>query len=256
MKNFRIVIVCLLWWFILTPWGYANQIDLKIFYVNDFHGFAEPYQPTGSASPLGGIAYLAGAVERAGKTTIIIIVRGGYGPGECRGQSFPGKSTIEVMNVMRFDAMVVGNHEFDFGPTVLKERVAQARFPIFGANVRGLPALLKPYIIKNLSGAPVIASSAKPPGHPRRHPSPECGGTDLSTPEIVKQYLPELKGRADIIVVLSHCGFQADRELAARVPAIDVIIGRPLPYKDDPAGAGGPDNYRPGLGTRQGPGGY
>ena len=70
MKNFRIVIVCLLWWLILAPWGYANQIDLKIFYVNDFHGFAEPHQPTGSAAPLGGIAYLAGAVDEDNLPTI------------------------------------------------------------------------------------------------------------------------------------------------------------------------------------------
>ena len=51
-------------------------------------------------------------------------------------------------------------------------------------------------------------------------------GLTFSTPEsAVKKYLPELKRRADIIIVLSHCGFQADKELAARVPGIDVIVG-------------------------------
>jgi 5'-nucleotidase / UDP-sugar diphosphatase len=51
-------------------------------------------------------------------------------------------------------------------------------------------------------------------------------GLTFSTPEIaVQQCLLKLKDRTDIILVLSHCGFQADRELAARVPGIDVIVG-------------------------------
>ena len=57
--------------------------------------------------------------------------------------------------------------------------------------------------------------------HPRN-----VAGLTFSTPEsAVRKYLQELKGRADIIIVLSHCGFQADKELAARVPGIDVIVG-------------------------------
>lgn len=136
-----------------------------------------------------------------------------------------GKSSIEVMNAMRFDAMVVGNHEFDFGPKVLKERIAQARFPVLGANVKGVPAL-KPYVIKNLQGVRIAIIGVVTPETPvTTHPRNVTGLT-FSTPEsAVKQYLPELKRRADIIIVLSHCGFQADRDLAAKIPEIDVIIG-------------------------------
>ena len=138
---------------------------------------------------------------------------------------FRGKSTIDVMNAMKFDAMVVGNHEFDFGPKVLKERMAQARFPVLGANVKGLAAL-KPYVVKNLQGVRVAIIGVVTPETPvATHPR-NVAGLTFTTPEsAVKKYLPELKGRADIIVVLSHCGFQADQELAARVPGIDVIVG-------------------------------
>lgn len=226
MKNFRIVLVCLLWWFILAPCGYANQVDLKIFYINDFHGFAEPYQPTGSASPLGGIAYLAGAVDEVrGKQPSLLLSAGDMIQGNAWANLFRGKSTLDVMNAMKFDAMVVGNHEFDFGPAVLKKRVAQARFPILGANVKGMRAL-KPYVIKNLSGVRVAIIGVVTPETPvATHPR-NVAGLTFSTPETaVQQCLTELKGRADIILVLSHCGFQADKELAARVPAIDVIVG-------------------------------
>jgi 2',3'-cyclic-nucleotide 2'-phosphodiesterase (5'-nucleotidase family) len=226
MKKFRLALLSLLILIILAPWGYANQVDLKILYVNDFHGFAEPYKPTGSDAPLGGIAYLAGAVDRArGKQPSLLLAAGDMIQGNPWANLFRGKSCIDVMNAMRFDAMVVGNHEFDFGPKVLKERMAQARFPVLGANVKGLSAL-KPYVIKNLQGVRIaIIGVVTPETAVATHPR-NVAGLAFSTPEsAVRKYLPELKRRADIIIVLSHCGFQADRELAAKVPGIDVIVG-------------------------------
>jgi len=226
MKKFRLALLSILLLVILTPWGYANQVDLKILYVNDFHGFAEPYKATANDAPLGGIAYLAGAVDRArGKSPSLLLAAGDMIQGNAWANLVRGKSTIEVMNAMKFDAMVVGNHEFDFGPKVLQERMAQARFPLLGANVKGFPAL-KPYIMKNLQGVRIAIIGVVTPETPVvTHPR-NVAGLTFSTPEsAVRKYLQELKGRADIIVVLSHCGFQADKELAARVPGIDVIVG-------------------------------
>jgi 5'-nucleotidase/UDP-sugar diphosphatase len=226
MKNFRIALLSLFLLLILASYGYADQVDLKILYVNDFHGFAEPYKGAANETPLGGIAYLAGAVDRArGKTPSLLLAAGDMIQGNAWANLVRGKSSIEVMNAMKFDAMVVGNHEFDFGPKVLKERLAQARFPMLGANVAGF-AGLKPYVIKNLKGVRiaiigVVTQDTPVATHPRN-----VAGLTFSTPEsAVKKYLAALKGRADIIIVLSHCGFQADRELAAKVPGIDVIVG-------------------------------
>jgi 5'-nucleotidase / UDP-sugar diphosphatase len=226
MKNFRLALFSLLLCLILAPWGYAGQVDLKILYVNDFHGFAQPYTPMGGDAPLGGIAYLAGAVDRArGKQPSLLLSAGDMIQGNPWANLFKGKSTIDMMNAMRFDAMVVGNHEFDFGPKVLKARMAQARFPILGANVKGLAAL-KPYVIKNLPGVRIAIIGVVTPETPvSTHPR-NVAGLTFSTPEsAVRKYLPELKRRADIIIVLSHCGYQADRDLAAKVPGIDVIVG-------------------------------
>ena len=86
--------------------------------------------------PWGASPTLAGAVDRArGKTPSLLLAAGDMIQGNAWANLFQGKSSIEVMNAMKFDAMVVGNHEFDFGPKVLKERLAQARFPMLGANV-------------------------------------------------------------------------------------------------------------------------
>ena len=226
MKKFRIALLSLLLLLMLVPWSQAGQVALQIFYVNDFHGFAEPYQAGTNEPPLGGIAYLAGAVDRARQKQGSLLLAGGdMIQGNSWANLFQGKSSIDVMNAMKFDAMVVGNHEFDFGPKVLKERVAQARFPVLGANVKGVPGL-KAYVIKNLQGVKIAIIGVVTPDTPfTTHPR-NVAGLTFSTPEsAVKKYLKELKGRADIIVVLSHCGFQADKELAARVPGIDVIVG-------------------------------
>jgi 5'-nucleotidase / UDP-sugar diphosphatase len=226
MKKLSVGLLGLLLLLILVPWSYANQVDLRILYVNDFHGFAEPYKAGANGPPLGGIAYLAGAVDRARHNQpSLLLAAGDMIQGNAWANLFKGKSSLDVMNAMKFDAMVVGNHEFDFGPKVLRERMAQARFPMLGANVKGLPGL-KPYAVKNLQGVKIaIIGVVTPETAVATHPRNVTGLT-FGTPEsAVRKYIQDLKGRADIIIVLSHCGFQADKELAARVPGINVIVG-------------------------------
>jgi len=225
MQGFRIALISLL--LIMSPAsrGYANQVDLRILYVNDFHGFAEPYQPAGSQAALGGIACLAGAVDRARqKQPSLLLAAGDMIQGNVSANLFQGQSFVDVMNAMKFDAMVVGNHEFDFGPEVLKERMAQANFPFLGANVEGLPSL-KPYVIKDLQGIKIAIVGVVTRDTLTTHPR-NLGDLKFITPEsALRKYLPELKGQADIIVVVSHCGYPEDRELADKIPGLDVIVG-------------------------------
>jgi 5'-nucleotidase/UDP-sugar diphosphatase len=225
MKKIRLALISLFLVMGLTLGAHATQIDLRILHVNDFHGFAEPHQPAGEKTLRGGIAYLAGAVDRARQQyPSLLLAAGDMTQGNAWANLFQGKSSIAVMNAMKFDAMVVGNHEFDFGPEVLKKRITQANFPILGANVRGLPSL-KPYVIKNVQGVKIaiigVVTQATLASHPRN-----LGRLTITTPEsAIRKYLPELKRRADIILVLSHCGYPADRELAARIPDLDIIVG-------------------------------
>jgi 5'-nucleotidase/UDP-sugar diphosphatase len=133
----------------------ASAADLRILHVNDFHGFAQPHQAPGSRELLGGVAYLAGAVDRLRREKpSLLLAAGDMLQGSNWANLFQGRSCLELMNAMRFDAMVVGNHEFDFGLKVLKQRISQAAFPVLGANVLGFPPL-KPYVIKPVGGVKV-----------------------------------------------------------------------------------------------------
>jgi 5'-nucleotidase/UDP-sugar diphosphatase len=225
MKKAWIVLFSLLLMASLAPWAQAAPVRVRILYVNDFHGFAEPIKQPNGKPLIGGVAYLAGAVDRARQQQpSLLLAAGDMIQGNAWTNLFQGKSVIDVMNAMKFDAMVVGNHEFNFGTKVLQERITQANFPILGANVKGLPSL-KPYVIKELNGVKIGIIGVVTQESLNTDPK-NVAGLKFTTPEsALLKYLPELKRQADIIVVLSHCGYPVDRELAVTVPGIDVIVG-------------------------------
>lgn len=204
----------------------AAQHEIRILHVNDFHGFAAAYKPYGSEEEQGGLACLAARVEelRAEKPTLLVAA-GDMIQGNNWANLFQGKSSVEAMNVMKFDAMVVGNHEFDFGQAVLKKRIDDANFPFLGANVAGL-SQLKPYIIKNLDGLSIAVIGVVTLDTPTTTHPKNVSGLQFSSPaDTVEKYVHELRGKNDIIIVLSHIGFRADMDLAKKVEGIDVIVG-------------------------------
>ncbi|MEN6508796.1 MAG: bifunctional UDP-sugar hydrolase/5'-nucleotidase, partial [Smithella sp.] len=204
----------------------ATQHEIRILHVNDFHGFAAAYKPYGSEEEQGGLAYLAARVEelRAEKPTLLVAA-GDMIQGNNWANLFQGKSSIEAMNVMKFDAVVAGNHEFDFGQAILKEKIEEANFPFLGANVTGL-SQLKPYIIKNLDGLSIAVIGIVTGDTPTTTHPKNVSGLQFSSPvDTVEKYVRELRAKNDIIVVLSHIGFSADMDLAKKVEGIDVIVG-------------------------------
>ena len=207
----------------LTPSGAQ---DIRILHINDFHGFAQSYKRLGSDELQGGIAFLA---WRAGQLRqekpSLLLSAGDMIQGNTWANLCKGKSVIEVMNIMGFDAMVVGNHEFDFGKEVLIERVKEAKFPVLGANVAGLD-ILKPFVIKEIGGIRAGIIGVVTEDTPAAtHPKNVEGLTFLPVAKTVERYIAELKGKTDIIVVLSHLGYNADMTLAGSVKGIDVIVG-------------------------------
>jgi 2',3'-cyclic-nucleotide 2'-phosphodiesterase (5'-nucleotidase family) len=226
MKRLSIAICYTLLFLFSLSFANGEQAEIRILHVNDFHGFAEPYKTFGSNERVGGIAYLAAKVEEVRKERpSFLLSAGDMIQGNNWANLFQGESVIELMNEMRFDAMVVGNHEFDFGPEVLKKRVSEANFPVLGANVEGLK-ILTPYIIKELRGAKIaiiglVTEDVPISTHPRNIP-----GIKFSSPmDTVEKYVKELKNKTHMIVVLSHIGHPVDRILAEKVKGIDVIVG-------------------------------
>lgn len=226
MKRPNIVLCSIFLLILSVSIAHGEQVEIRILHLNDFHGFAEPYKPFGSDEMYGGIAYLAGEVDHLRKEKVSLLLSAGdMIQGNNWTNLFRGESTIELMNLMRFDAMVVGNHEFDFGQDVLRRRISESKFPVLGANVEGLD-LLKPFLIKELNGVRVaIIGVVTEDTLISTYPRNVAGLRFVSPIDTVEKYIKELKNRSDMVVVLSHIGYPADRILAENVRGIDVIVG-------------------------------
>jgi 5'-nucleotidase / UDP-sugar diphosphatase len=207
--------------------GWAGQeTRLRILYLNDFHGYAEPHWPAGRSEAIGGIAHLAAEVNRlrVGQPTLLLAA-GDMIQGDQWANFFQGASVLRVMNAMKFDALVVGNHEFDFGLEVLKQRIGEAAFPVLGANVEGL-AEVRPFVLKEIEGWKVLIIGVVTEDTPvMTHPRNVAGLAFLSPESTIHRILATYSPEADLVIVLSHLGLPADRKLAQQVKGIHLIVG-------------------------------
>ncbi|MGC9349783.1 MAG: bifunctional metallophosphatase/5'-nucleotidase, partial [Anaerolineae bacterium] len=124
---------------------------------------------------------------------------------------FDGESMVEVMNLMGYDAVALGNHEFDFGLEGLRSRAAQAEFPFLGANVVSAatgehPDAVLPYVIQEVADLRVgivgLASRLTP-----RTTMPTHVEGLLFEPyaETLQTIVPQVKAEgADVILVIGH----------------------------------------------------
>ncbi|HUP24450.1 MAG TPA: bifunctional metallophosphatase/5'-nucleotidase [Thermoanaerobaculia bacterium] len=180
----------------------------------------------------GGAARRATAVAqvRAEVPEALLLDAGDQFQGTLFYNRFRGEPIAAVMNQLGYDAMVVGNHEFDDGPPVLAEFARSILFPLLATNVDSsnepqLSALLQQSAVLEVQGHRIgvvgviteeTPSLASPGENLRFLPIEE------SLRNAVERF--EADG-IDVVIALSHAGFQRDREIAAAVAGVDVIIG-------------------------------
>ena len=206
----------------------SAQTRLRILHVNDFHGYAEAHAPTGMKEKIGGAAYLAARIDvlrKENNGNVLLLSSGDMIQGHPWANFNEGRAVIELMNAMKFDAMVLGNHEFDFGGKILEQRIREANFPVLAANVEGV-AGVKPYVIREVGGVRVGLLGIITEQTPKlTHPKNVEGIMFLPTDMTVRKYLPELRKKTDIIILLTHIGYGEDRLLAGKSKGVTAIIG-------------------------------
>ncbi|RWZ58046.1 multifunctional 2',3'-cyclic-nucleotide 2'-phosphodiesterase/5'-nucleotidase/3'-nucleotidase [Halobacillus fulvus] len=183
---------------------------IDILSTNDIHGHItqnESYQQ-------GGMAIIGGVVEdfRSVNDDGTVVLDGGDTmQGTLISNSFEGKSTIETLNDIGYDAGAIGNHEFDWGVDVLKQRLTDATYPILGANIfedatNDRPDWAKPYTIVEKGGYKIGIIGFATPQTPQTTLSTHVEGLNFPTPApIAKELAAELEAQgADIVMVTSH----------------------------------------------------
>ena len=205
MKRTVLIVISLVLSLVCLATAGAEQQKIRLLYINDFHGFAEPYKPLGSDITVGGVAYLAGRVDKLREERPSLLLAGGdMIQGNNWANLFQGESVIQLMNLMGFDAMVVGNHEFDFGQDVLRQRIAEARFPVLGANVDGFPQLL-PYTIREVGGVRVGIVGVVTQDTPlSTHPKNVVGLEFRAPDDALRHWANRLKDKVDVLIALSN----------------------------------------------------
>jgi len=159
--------------------------------------------------------------------TLLVLDAGNTLSGQHVSRLALGENQVEAMNAMGYDAMGIGFMDTQVGLDALRQRVEQASFAIVSANlVAGdtLEPLFEPYTILERDGLTfgIIGIS-----DPNAAQGPGIGGYAIvSDPtEAARKYVDALRPQVDTIIVLSLLGLNADQELAAAVPGINIIVG-------------------------------
>ena len=236
----------------------AAEFRLTILHVNDLHSRIEPINRFGSTCApeddaagacFGGVARLATAVaarREAADAPVLLLDAGDQFQGSLFHTTYKGRAAAEFMNRIGFDAMAVGNHEFDDGPETLAEFIEAVDFPVISGNtfVRDEPALrgrLPGYVILEAGGERVgVVSVLAPDTAETSSPGPNVAFSDPI--RYLQSIVPEIEAQGvDKIVALAHVGLPMDREIAAAAPGIDLIVGghsHTLLSNEDPDAAG------------------
>ncbi|MEO0544824.1 MAG: 5'-nucleotidase C-terminal domain-containing protein [Pseudomonadota bacterium] len=223
----------------------SAEYTLNILHINDLHSRIEPinrFDSTCGAEDdaegkcFGGIARVKTKIDerRAALTNtgqnVIVLDAGDQFQGSLFYTTYKGDAAVEFMNGMGFDAMAVGNHEFDDGPEALLSFIDKADFPVISGNTLAgasspLADKIEPYIIKEIGGEKigvlsVLATDTDETSSP--------GDTILIIEETryLQDAVAELEAEGvNKIILLSHVGLPRDKEIAAAVEGIDVIVG-------------------------------
>jgi 2',3'-cyclic-nucleotide 2'-phosphodiesterase (5'-nucleotidase family) len=210
--------------------------ELTILYFNDIHGHLVAWQPDpDKPEKVGGIARMAALVERirrenrrSGRATILLEA-GDVLQGTPMSVVFEGTPDVEAFNLMKLDAMALGNHEFDFGIANLRRITALARFPVLSANVyaEGGASFARPTaILTPAPGLRVGVIGLTTADTPLSTFPTNVEGLVFDDPVAVARHaVPVLESQCDLVVALTHIGVAEDRRLAREVPGVDVVIG-------------------------------
>lgn len=169
------------------------------------------------------------------KERVILVDCGDFSQGSVYYNLFKGEVEVQLMNEMKYDAVLIGNHEFDYGLENLARLIQMADFPFICTNYdfSGTPVegLVKPYIIIERAGVRVGVLGV----------SPELKGlvskkyygkTKYRKPAKAVQPVIDLlrhKEQCDLVICLSHLGFlereEAVPDFIAKTEGIDVVLG-------------------------------
>lgn len=237
----------------------ARRAHVVILSTTDMHGHIFPVDYYTNKYDNVGIAKVATLVKQARKDDpdLLLLDSGDTIQGtpleylHNKRNNTPPDPMMLTMNALKYDAMTVGNHEYNFGLKVLEKARSEAKFPWLSANtynqhVEGFAVMThyKPYLIKEVQGVKIGILGLTTPGIPNWENKPNYEGLEFhETVNEAKKWVPILrdKEKVDVVVIAMHMGLEEDLRtgipnpssvpnenaaiaIARQVPGVDVIL--------------------------------
>ena len=214
-------------------------VHLVVLHTNDVHGQALPHRvrdDDGTERLEGGLARVADYVarvraEHVGPDRGLLVVDGGdWWQGTPEGAHDGGLPFVRALAAVGYDAMALGNHEFDLGLAPLRRILAESGAPALAANVREAPGgervdWVEPFEVVEVAGLEV-ALVGLVYEHTPSITHPEARALHFADEvEELGRVLAELPESVDLVVPLTHCGIDVDRRLAEAFPDLPLVIG-------------------------------
>jgi 2',3'-cyclic-nucleotide 2'-phosphodiesterase (5'-nucleotidase family) len=214
----------------------GSLLKLTIMYMNDPHAHYVPYSKEGSSGLIGGfgkartvMSELQAQNRQLGKHTLIFLA-GDLLMGTPFSTAFKGQLGVTLMNTMQFDAMVVGNHDFDYGQDNLMSNVkSRMKFPLISANIKTQSGdyVFQRSLIKDISNpkSRIVILGLTTADTPVTTFPDNVKDLVFDDPiRTAQEVLQGVKNR-DLVIALTHLGVEEDKRLAEACPKIDIIIG-------------------------------
>ena len=211
-----------------------SRKKIVILHTNDTHSRIESLSENDkTAGGKGGVVRRASYVEKIRKENknVLLLDAGDFLQGTPYFNLFKGEVEVKAMNLMGYDAATLGNHEFDYGMEVLEKVIRQANFPIITSNYdfsqTSLAEVVKPYIVLKKDGIRIgiIGICIRPKG--LIAVENYKGVKYLDPVKSANKLAQQLRSQhiCDMVICLSHLGYQQDIKLAESTRNIDLIIG-------------------------------
>jgi len=214
--------------------------QLVILHTNDAHSCVMPLNPNLDNKELagrGGFLRRATMVkeQRQQHPDLLLFDSGDFSQGSGYYTLFKGEVEIGLMNEMGYDAVTIGNHEFDFGIDNMARIFRMAKFPIVCSNYdctgTVLEDLVKPYIVIRRNGVK-IGVFALSPAMKGLVSGNNCKGiTYLDPAETAQKYIDILRKveGCDVVICLSHLGWAvsqySDERFISLTEGCDLVLG-------------------------------
>lgn len=214
--------------FITTAAQEKTQCNVKvtILQVNDVYQFAPVDQ--GKSGGLGRVLTLKKSIQQENPNTLFLMAGDTISP-SVESITHKGAQMIEAWNAVGLDYATFGNHEFDFGPEVLVERIKESKFGWLAANVidkrTGQPfGDAKRFVVREFGGVKVgLFGLVLPDTKTTSRPG---DNVEFRSPcDTAKEVVSELHGQGvKVVVALTHLSMREDKEVA-RCAGVNLIVG-------------------------------